>query len=268
MVTHRKINNKRDVSTDGTRNTRKLLLLTGGALLVLVLAALLGYRFIMGNPSEKWEHPNDMGDYLSEKTGLKCNLVDEDWGACEDEENRLSIAYVHGERSVNSFVADLALSRVEGDTPTWIVIPGGNDTPKWGIFCSYSKNGNAKIAQDHCDRIASSTRGKIIEGDGTGFDLSMFLESREDTYTAPRTSFDDGVYKVGRDIVPGTYVPNSSGLSMCKWERWDSPLGVRSSVIEDSTSKNESLYSKEDAYIAPEDDVFVSRACGPWEKKY
>lgn len=268
MAAHRKMNNERGVRTNDTGNTRKLLLLSGGALLVLVLVAVLGYRVVMGNPSEKWENPNDMGKYLSEKTGLQCNLVDEDWGDCEDEENGLGIGYVHGERSVNSIIAEMALSRVEGAAPAWIVIPGGKDTPEWGILCTASKNGNTKIAQNHCDRIASSTRGKIIEDDAAEFDVSTFLESREDTYTAPRTSFDDGVYKVGRDIVPGTYMSSNSGLSMCKWERWDSPLGVRSSVIEDSSSKNESLYSKKTVHIAPEDDVFVSIACGPWEKKY
>lgn len=87
MGLHRKLNEgrnvlpeERGVSTEGTGNTLKRVLLVGGVLLGLVLAVLLGFRAVSSNPSDTWEQPNDMGEYLSEKTGLRCLLDDEDTG--------------------------------------------------------------------------------------------------------------------------------------------------------------------------------------------
>lgn len=276
MVTHHNMDDERIVSTDVSTGVKgfphKKLLLAGvaliGLVLVFVLVVLVGLLAVLGNPSDKWEQPNDMGEYLSEKTGLQCHLEDEDWGGCGDEENELGVAYVYGAEAVNMWIADLALNRWVDQTPTRVVIPGGNNVPEWGIICSASTDGNIELAQDHCESIAASTKGRIIEGSAAGYDLSEFLESRKVMYDVPQTSFGDGVYKVGRDIVPGTYVSSSTGLTMCKWERWDSPLGDPSSVIEDSSSTKESLYSTESVRVDPEDDVFASRSCGSWKKKH
>ena len=134
-------------------------------------------------------------------------------------------------------------------------------------MCITNAAENIELAQEQCGRIEKDTRGQSIHGNAIGYDLAGFLASREGMYDAPQTIFGDGVYRVGRDIVPGTYVANAGMI--CQWERWTSPIGVPASVISDSSSAGgEFLSPKREVNIAPDDAVFVSTGCDSWEKKY
>jgi len=76
------------------------------------------------------------------------------------------------------------------------------------------------------------------------------------------TRFDDGLWLVGRDIVPGTYqatVPATSGG--CTWERAASADGTLSSMLESGAGDPGVQVV---VTIKATDAVFRSHACGPW----
>lgn len=140
---------------------------------------------------------------------------------------------------MSEYVAWVAIRRWETE-PT-IIVPGNSENPRWAIICLSNELGNVKLAREHCDRIAEDTRGQSIEGNAMGYDLSRFLESRQGAYDVPQTSFEDGVYNVGRDIVPGTYVSSGTG-AFCQWELWNGPIGVPSAVVDDDGSTRKEFF--------------------------
>ena len=76
------------------------------------------------------------------------------------------------------------------------------------------------------------------------------------------TRFDDGLWLVGRDIVPGTYqaiVPATS--AGCTWERAASADGTLSSMLESGAGDPGVQVV---VTIKATDAVFRSHACGPW----
>ena len=79
---------------------------------------------------------------------------------------------------------------------------------------------------------------------------------------APRTTMEtDGTYRVGTDIVPGTYRsagPRRSG-SDCYWARLDS-------LDPDHIIKNEISADPQVVMIRPSDTAFVTHSCQPWQK--
>jgi hypothetical protein len=81
--------------------------------------------------------------------------------------------------------------------------------------------------------------------------------------TPPKTTMEtDGTYRVGTDIVPGTYRtagPSPQGESDCYWARLDS---LNSSHI----IKNNISTGPEVVTIQPSDTAFLTRSCQPWQK--
>ncbi len=72
----------------------------------------------------------------------------------------------------------------------------------------------------------------------------------------------DGTYRVGTDIVPGTYRtagPNPRGESDCYWARLDS-LGP-DHIITNSISSSPQV-----VIIPSSDTAFSTRSCQPWQK--
>ncbi len=72
----------------------------------------------------------------------------------------------------------------------------------------------------------------------------------------------DGTYRVGTDIVPGTYRsagPSPSGESDCYWARLSS-LNP-SHIISNNISSGPQA-----VMIQPSDAAFLTRSCQPWQK--
>jgi hypothetical protein len=79
---------------------------------------------------------------------------------------------------------------------------------------------------------------------------------------APRTTMEtDGTYRVGTDIVPGTY--RSGGPRRreadCYWARLDG-------LDPDHIIKNEISADPQVVMIQPTDTAFVTHSCQPWQK--
>ena len=76
------------------------------------------------------------------------------------------------------------------------------------------------------------------------------------------TRFDDGLWLVGRDIVPGTYQATVPATSAgCTWERAASADGTLSSTLESGAGDPGVQVV---VAIKATDAVFRSHACGPW----
>jgi hypothetical protein len=81
----------------------------------------------------------------------------------------------------------------------------------------------------------------------------------------PATSFGDGTYEVGKDIVAGTYAatvpPDSFG---CYWEREKALDGSFDAIIANGNG-NKGAHMK--VTIAATDKGFKSSGCGTWAKQ-
>jgi hypothetical protein len=72
----------------------------------------------------------------------------------------------------------------------------------------------------------------------------------------------DGTYRVGTDIVPGTYRsagPSAEGASDCYWARLRSLN--ETNIIESNISTN-----YQEVIIKPSDRAFLTHSCQPWQK--
>lgn len=79
------------------------------------------------------------------------------------------------------------------------------------------------------------------------------------TPTGPVTAFGDGMFLVGTDILPGTYiVPNVD--DQCYWSRLASFSGELDDLIANSNPRGQSIVS-----IDSGDAGFESKRCGKWE---
>jgi len=76
--------------------------------------------------------------------------------------------------------------------------------------------------------------------------------------TTSQTTFGDGVYIVGTDMLPGTY--KSSGQTGCYWERMKDFTGSGS----DSILANDSTDTPAIVTIQASDKGFKSKDCGTW----
>jgi hypothetical protein len=75
--------------------------------------------------------------------------------------------------------------------------------------------------------------------------------------TTSKTSFGEGAYIVGRDIVPGTY--RSSGGNNCYYERLRDFTGGMNSIIANGLPTAPTIVT-----IKPTDEGFQSLDCGTW----
>ena len=72
----------------------------------------------------------------------------------------------------------------------------------------------------------------------------------------------DGTYRVGTDIVPGTYRsagPSPEGASDCYWARLNSLNETH--IIDSNISTGPQL-----VMIQPSDTAFLTHSCQPWHK--
>ena len=80
---------------------------------------------------------------------------------------------------------------------------------------------------------------------------------------APKTTMEtDGTYRVGTDIVPGTYRsagPRPQGEPDCYWARLDS-------LDPDHIIKNDISADPQEVTIESSDTAFETRNCQPWQK--
>jgi hypothetical protein len=80
---------------------------------------------------------------------------------------------------------------------------------------------------------------------------------------APKTTIEtDGTYRVGTDIVPGTYHsagPSPQGESDCYWARLNSLNPTH--IITNNISTGPQVVT-----IQPSDTAFLTRSCQPWQK--
>jgi hypothetical protein len=133
----------------------------------------------------------------------------------------------------------------------------------------------AVIALAGCDR--SSALGQVhVDGHQTTVTETSIREitiTKTTTVTAhpthppppavPKTTMEtDGMYRVGTDIVPGTYSsagPSPEGASNCYWARLSS---LNETHIIDSNISNH--YTEVE--ILSNDKAFLTHSCQPWQK--
>ena len=81
--------------------------------------------------------------------------------------------------------------------------------------------------------------------------------------SAPKTIIEtDGTYRVGTDIVPGTYRsagPSPEGASDCYWARLNSLNETH--IIDSNISTGPQVVT-----IQPSDRAFLTHSCQPWRK--
>src|SRR6476619_4716084 len=93
--------------------------------------------------------------------------------------------------------------------------------------------------------------------------LHVAVRSRVSLNTAPKTTMEtDGTYRVGTDIVPGTYRSagtSPEGATECYWARLSSLNETH--IIENNISTGPQL-----VIIQPGDRAFLTHGCQPWQK--
>ena len=84
--------------------------------------------------------------------------------------------------------------------------------------------------------------------------------------TGPVTSFGDGTYVVGTDVVAGTYHttgPASDGSGSCYWEREKDTSGNFDSII-----ANDLGHGPTTVTISSSDGAFKTSGCNTWNKAH
>lgn len=101
------------------------------------------------------------------------------------------------------------------------------------------------------------------DGDTIPAYLSKALDEDYQDYLAQPPSFDDGIYLVGDEVEPGTYVSEGavSSATGCYWERTDSPSG---NIIDNYFSQSSLRRS---VTISTGDYSFSTQGCGEWVKQ-
>lgn len=77
----------------------------------------------------------------------------------------------------------------------------------------------------------------------------------------PVEEIGEGTWRVGPDVIPGTYRtpgPDSSGLGMCYWDRAADASGEFSAIITNGVLEGPGVVTIE------EGEVFTSNGCSPW----
>jgi hypothetical protein len=81
------------------------------------------------------------------------------------------------------------------------------------------------------------------------------------TTPTPKIAFPDGTYRVGTDIVSGTYRSTASSSAGCYWERLKGFSGTLDDIIANYLGISPTIVT-----IASTDVGFHSDGCGGWEK--
>jgi hypothetical protein len=80
------------------------------------------------------------------------------------------------------------------------------------------------------------------------------------TTPTPKVAFPDGTYRVGPDIVAGTY-RSAASTDACYWERLSGFGGTLAEIIANFYGTGPTIVT-----ISPSDAGFRSERCGGWEK--
>lgn len=75
----------------------------------------------------------------------------------------------------------------------------------------------------------------------------------------PASSFDDGIWRVGKDIRPSTY--RTSGSDGCYWARLRNLSGEFDAIIANGNPSGPAVVT-----ISPRDVGFESQGCGTWHR--
>ncbi len=151
---------------------------------------------------------------------------------------------------------------------TYYAIPRRNGGCRWSIVNDFDGVQESVISGGtHNGRwivtIGPEARGFVTHGCGIWRDINIALP------VGPYDRFDDGVYRVGADIIPGTYttmVPtepfiNGQATPICRWSRISSFGHTAPEVIDAGVARGEIQIS-----IADTDTGFISHGCGNWFK--
>lgn len=84
--------------------------------------------------------------------------------------------------------------------------------------------------------------------------------AEEAARNAPKTSFGDGTFLVGKDIEAGTY-RNSPGYDSCYWQRSSGTSGSFDEILANGNPQGQAIVT-----IQPTDNSFTSQRCGTWNK--
>jgi hypothetical protein len=127
----------------------------------------------------------------------------------------------------------------------------------WARLRDFSGGGNDTLANDNTDYpvvvtiLATDAGFKSVGCSTWTADLSAI--------TSSRTSFGDGIFIVGTDILPGTY--RSSGQTGCYWGRLANFSGAGNDTL-----ANDNTDTAATVTIAGSDKGFKSSSCGTWTK--
>ncbi|MFG1809162.1 hypothetical protein [Streptomyces sp. NPDC049040] len=131
-------------------------------------------------------------------------------------------------------------------------------------MCYWERDKDAKGSTDSIisnDTVAGSSYVTIKKTDKifTSTDCKDWFVAGADKAGAPKTSMGDGMYKVGTDIVAGTY--KAKGGDTCYWERDKDALHDV-----DSIAANDNVTGAAVVTITSGDAYFKTSGCGTWAK--
>ena len=132
-------------------------------------------------------------------------------------------------------------------------------------MCYWEREKDAKGTDDSIlanDNVTGSSYVTITKTDKffKSTDCKDWYPVSADRGAAPKSTVSgDGMYKVGTDIVPGTY--SSAGGDTCYWERTKDALHGLESI-----KANDNPTGKAVVTIAGTDAYFKSQGCDTWKK--
>ena len=151
---------------------------------------------------------------------------------------------------------------------TYYAVPPPHGNCRWSRVTDFTGDPSDTLASG----LSSDRWVVTIDPEDIGFvtiGCSLWRNINIALAIGPFEKFDDGVYRVGEDIVPGTYVtdvPNQPFIGgrpvpSCKWERLAGFSHTHSHVIESGGGKG-----KIEVTISEADVGFQAQGCGEWRK--
>ena len=181
---------------------------------------------------------------------------------------RLDIeAQTEGESKRDRFGSGSYLVGVHIEPGTYIAVPITRAGCRWSRVDGFTGQGTDTIASGTSDHrwvveIAPSDTGFVSHRCGTWRSVGNALQ------LGPFQEFSDGTYRVGKGIVPNTYVANVPTQSFiggvpvanCKWRKISGFGHTEAEIIDSGNGKG-----KIEVTIAPSDIGFTSQGCGKWK---
>ena len=140
-----------------------------------------------------------------------------------------------------------------------IAITGGCATPG-RVGADPAANPSPEATGPSVDQQIEAARQRTLNMPDTWSPPPSPPPTPEPTPTGPATSFDDGTYVVGTDIVAGTYKAKPSSGHECYWAR------LSSTASESDIIANHFASGPTTVAISKSDAAFVTQRCGRWTK--